>query len=225
MKINFKHKDFLVFASILIMLSILFLSLKSSIRKDEIYLEVSWLKNIKGNFSFISKWSYAVNVGLNDAQQIACIRNCSKKVEKMMDKEGLIISDSTDVYYSIVDSTRKYHTLESRSTLNDWIPSNFIKVRKFGNFTIEGNVINDSLSQCSLFFRMKGNQLTAWAYHKPQKGNYKIFRLNGGKITLDEEAFEKGVFKAIFSFTFENEINSLKPLFWSGKICTKIGGF
>ena len=210
------------------MLAILlgFLLNSSSVnKKDDIQIEISWFTNLKGNFSFASKWSYASNVGLNAAQQIACLQNCSNRVQKMMDEEGLIISDSTDAYYQIVDSTRKYHTLESRSTLSDWKPSNFIKVRKYGNFTIEGSVIADSTSKCSVFFRIKENFLTAWAYHKSDNGKSTIFRLNGGKIFLDDAAFAKGIFKATFSFTFENEINSLKPLYWSGKIHAKIEGF
>jgi hypothetical protein len=225
MKIN--RKSSLKRFSILLLCISLWLLLNSSsiIKKDDIQIEISWFTNLKGNFSFASKWSYASNVGLNDAQQIACLQNCSDRVQKMMNEDGLIISDSTDAYYQIVDSTRKYHTLESRSTLYDWKPSNFIRVRKYGNFTIEGSVIPDSNSKCSMFFRIKDNYLTAWAYHKPDKGSSKIYRLNGGKIFLDDAAFAKGIFKGTFSFTFENDINSLKPLFWSGKIQAKIEGF
>lgn len=202
-----------------------FLNSSSNIPEDEIRIEISWFTNLKGNFLFTSKWSYAANVGLNDAHQIACLQNCSERVQKMMNEEGLILSDSTDAYYKIVDSTRKYHTLESRSTLSDWKPANFIRVRKYGNFIIEGSVLADSLSKCSVFFRIKDNFLTAWAYHKLDDGKSKIFRLSGGKISLDYAAFSKGIFKATFSFSFENEVNSLKPLYWSGKIYAKIEGF
>jgi hypothetical protein len=193
--------------------------------KDDIYIEVSWFNSLKGDFLFASNYSYAENIGLNKAQQVACINNCSKRLERMMDEEGIIISDSTDVYYKLIDSTRKYHSLESRSTLYDWKPSSFITVRRYGNFTIEGSVIQDSISKCSLFFRMKDNYLTAWAYHIPEKGNSKIFRLNGGKMFIDKDAYTQGIFKATFSFTFENDLNSLKALYWSGKIYTKIEGF
>jgi hypothetical protein len=201
--------------------------LKSSIKtvENDTVILIEWFNNLKGDFSFASKWSFAENIGLNKAQQIACLNNCSDRVRKMMDDEGLILSDSTDLYYQIIDSTRKYHTLDSRSTLYDWKPSNFIKVRRYGNFVLEGSVIQDSISNCSLFFRLKDDYLTAWAYHKPIKGESKIFKLNGGKIFLDREAFDKGIFKATFSFTFENDVNSLKALFWSGKIYTKIEGF
>ena len=201
--------------------------LKSNIvnSNDEAYIQIQWFTNLKGNFSFASKWSFADNVGLNAAQQIACLQNCPERIQKMMDEDGLIISDSTDAYYLLVDSTRKYHTLQSRSTLSDWKPSDFIKIRKYGNFTIEGSVIADSTSKCSVFFRIKDNYLTAWAFHKPTNGSTKIVHLNGGKIFLDKEAFDKGIFKATFSFTFENDINSLKPLYWSGKIYSKIEGF
>jgi hypothetical protein len=225
MKIN--RKSSLKRFSILILCISLGLLLNSSstFKKDDIQIEISWFTNLKGNFSFATKWSFSDNVGLNAAQQIACLQNCSERIQKMMNEDGLIISDSTDAYYQIVDSTRKYHTLESRSTLFDWKPSNFIKIRKYGNFIIEGSMIPDSTSKCSMFFRIKDNFLTAYAYHKPDKGESKIFRLNGGKIFLDELAFSKGIFKASFSFTFDNDINSLKPLYWSGKIYSKIEGF
>jgi hypothetical protein len=225
MKIN--RKNIFRSSTVLVLTILLGFLFNSSFiyKKDDIQIEISWFTNLKGNFSFASKWSYAANVGLNDAQQIACIQNCSERVQKMMNDDGLIISDSTDTYYQIVDSTRKYHTLESRSTLTDWKPSNFIKVRKYGNFIVEGSVLADSTSKCSVFFRIKDNFLTAWAYHKSDNGKSTIFRLNGGKIFMDDAAFSKGIFKATFSFTFENEVNSLKPLYWSGKIYTKIEGF
>jgi len=209
---------------LIISLGFLLKSSSKTVENDTVII-IEWFNNLKGDFSFASKWSYAENIGLNKAQQIACLKNCSDRAQKMMDDEGLILSDSTDLYYQIIDSTRKYHTLDSRSTLYDWKTSNFIKVRRYGNFVLEGSVIQDSISNCSLFFRIKDDYLTAWAYHKPIKGESKIFRLNRGKIFLDREAFDKGIFKATFSFTFENDVNSLKALFWSGKIYTKIEGF
>lgn len=224
---KFYSKDFRERYQLSILIISLGFHLTSSFKTIEngAVIPIEWFNNLKGDFSFTSKWSFAENIGLNKAQQIACLNNCSDRVQKMMDDEGLILSDSTDMYYQIIDSTRKYHTLESRSTLYDWKPSNFIKVRRYGNFVLEGSVIQDSISNCSLFFRIKDDYLTAWAYHKPIKGLSKIFRLNGGKIFLDREAFDKGIFKATFSFTFENDVNSLKALFWSGKIYTKIEGF
>lgn len=209
---------------LIISLGFLLKSSSKTVENDTVII-IEWFNNLKGDFSFASKWSFAENIGLNKAQQIACLKNCSERVQKMMNEEGLILSDSTDAYYKIVDSTRKYHSLESRSTLSDWKPANFIRVRKYGNFIIEGSVLADSLSKCSVFFRIKDNFLTAWAYHKLDDGKSKIFRLSGGKISLDYAAFSKGIFKATFSFSFENEVNSLKPLYWSGKIDAKIEGF
>lgn len=225
MKINRKISLKRIQNLILFVLFGFFIKSSSTYKEDDIQIEISWFTNLKGNFSFASKWSFADNVGLNVAQQIACLQNCHERIQKMMDEDGLIISDSTDAYYLLVDSTRKYHTLQSRSTFSDWKPSDFIKIRKYGNFTIEGSVIADSTSKCSVFFRIKDNYLTAWAYHKPTNGATKIFKLDGGKIFLDKEAFDKGIFKATFSFTFNNDINSLKPLYWSGKIYSKIQGF
>lgn len=224
---NFFRSYFKIKLLVIILIFTVGFLLKSSskIIESETQIPIEWFNNLKGDFSFVSKWSYAENIGLNKAQQIACLKNCTDRIQKMMNSEGIIISDSTDLYYQIIDSTRKYHTLESRSTLYDWKPSNFIKVRRYGNFVIEGSVIQDSSSRCSLFFRVKDNYLNAWVYHNPDKGPTKIFRLNGGKIFLDKDAFDKEIFKATFSFTFENDLNSLKALFWSGKIYTKIEGF
>lgn len=189
---------------------------------QDVIIPISWFNDLKGNFSFAQKWSFAENVGLNDAQQIACINNCSKQIEAMTDRNGLIKSDSLDAYYKIIDSTRHYHTIESRCTIEGWKPTNFIKIRKYGDFAIEGHTITDSVSKCSLCFRISNDQLTAWVYKKMDGGGTKIIRANGGKIFLDELAFSKGFFKATFSFTFEAEINSFKALFWSGKICARI---
>lgn len=191
-------------------------------KPSDVVIPISWFNGLKGNFSFAQKWSFAENVGLNDAQQIACINNCSKQIEAMTERNGLIKSDSLDAYYKIIDSTRHYHTIESRCTIDGWKPTNFIKIKKYGDFAIEGHTITDSVSKCSLCFRISNDQLTAWVYKKMDGGGTKIIRANGGKIFLDELAFSKGFFKATFSFTFDKEVNSFKALFWSGKIYSRI---
>jgi hypothetical protein len=191
-------------------------------KPSDVVIPISWFNNLKGDFSFAQEWSFAENVGMNDAQQIACIENCSEQIEAMTDRNGLIKSDSLDAYYKIVDSTRHYHTIESRCTIDGWKPTHFIKIRKYGDFAIEGHTVTDSNSKCSLCFRISNNQFTAWVYKKMDGGGTKIIRVNGGKLFLDELAFSKGIFKATFSFTFESEVNSFKALFWSGKIYARI---
>jgi hypothetical protein len=208
--------------TLLLILGTLAINFSFQEKPYDVVIPISWFNNLKGNFSFAQEWSFAENVGLNDAQQIACINNCGKQIEAMTDRNGLIKSDSLDAYYKIVDSTRHYHTIQSRCTIDGWKPTNFIKIRKYGDFAIEGHTTTDSTSKCSLCFRISNNQLTAWAYQKQEGRSTKIIRVNGGKIFLDELAFSKGIFKATFSFTFDKEVNSFKALFWSGKIYARI---
>jgi hypothetical protein len=56
--------------------------LKSSIKtvENDTVILIEWFNNLKGDFSFASKWSFAENIGLNKAQQIACFRLLEQKV-------------------------------------------------------------------------------------------------------------------------------------------------
>jgi len=209
----------------LLILVVLFSSTTSWNKNDDVQLEIAWFKDLKGDFSFKKKWDFAENVGLNSAQQIVCLSQCSNEVLAMIDKNGLIKVDSIDAYYKIVDSTRKYHTIESRCSIDACQPSNFIRVKKYGNFTIEAQMIGGSNRNCSLILRMKDNHVSSWIYVKGNQKAATMYKLNGGKIFIDEPAFEKGILKATFSFTYENDNNGFKALFWSGKIYSKIEGY
>ena len=69
---------------LIISLGFLLKSSCKTVENDTVIL-IEWFNNLKGDFSFASKWSFAENIGLNKAQQIACLKNCSDRVQKMMD--------------------------------------------------------------------------------------------------------------------------------------------
>jgi hypothetical protein len=130
-----------------------------------------------------------------------------------------------DVFYKEVDSTRHYFSLESRCTAKGWEDTKFVSVRKYGGFIIEGETLNNGNSKLNLFFRIKDDFVTSWIYYKPDGSESRIFALKEGKFFVDKNAFDKGILKAKFSFVYYNPENSLKALYWSGKMNSKISNF
>jgi hypothetical protein len=184
-------------------------------------IPISWFDELKSDYTFSKQWKYANDIELNDYQQIICWK-CPTRAQKMLDKRKKIISDSMNVFYQLIDSTRHYYSLESRSSIINLNENHFIEVKKYGDFIIEGFTKSDDSSQCSLFFRMKDNYITSWIYQKKESG-IKIFELKEGKFFADKSAFEMGILKANFSFVYQSE-NSFKAIYWSGKINAKILG-
>lgn len=189
--------------------------------KESFSIEISWFDQLKNDFSFANKWEYAEDIKLNDYQQIICWK-CPPRAQKMLDKRRKIVSDSMSVFYQLIDSTRHYYSLESRSTVTNLKKNHFIEVKKYGDFTIEGFSKSKDTSNCSLFFRIKDDYITSWIYFKNESG-MKIYQLKDGKFFADKSAFERGILKANFSFIYQSD-NSFKACYWSGKIYAKILG-
>lgn len=189
--------------------------------KESFSIPVGWFSGLKGDYSFATKWEYASGIDLNDYQQIICW-DCPPRAQKMLDKRRKIIADSMNVFYTLVDSTRHYFSLDSRSTLINMKNINYLSVKNYGDFTLEGFTKSDDSLNCSLFFRLKDDFVTSWAYLK-NNGSTRIFTLKEGKFFADKSEFEKGYLKANFSFVYKSE-NSFRALYWSGKIYAKITG-
>ena len=189
-----------------------------------ISIPISWFSELNGDFSFANNWEYAKGIKINNYNQIIC-SECSPRAARMLDRRQKIIADSMDVFYKEVDSTRHYFSLESRCSAKDWEESNFVSVTRYGEFIIEGNTVNKGNSFCNLFFRIKDDFVTSWIYYKPEGSESTIYTLKEGKFFMDRSAFDKGILKVKFSFVFYNPENSLKALYWSGKIKSKISNF
>jgi hypothetical protein len=223
MKIFISSTWLLVFFSILVSCAVNnmeFSSMKTT-ENGFFTIPVSWFEELKGDFSFAKKWDYSDGIEINDYQQIICWK-CAPRAQKMLDKRRKIIADSIEIFYKIIDSTRHYYSLDSRSTIVNMKESHYIKVKKYGDFTIEGFTKTEDSVNCSLFFRLKDDFISSWIYLKDSTKK-KIFNLKEGKFFADKRAFERGILKANFSFVYQSE-NSFKALYWSGKIYAKISG-
>ena len=199
-------------------------SVSSTIPKDQKTTEIqgysiliSQFDDLKGDFSFSNKWEYAEGIELNDYQQIICSK-CPSRAGKMLDRRRKIASDSMDIFYTLIDSTRHYYSLDSRCSLTDMRDVKFISVKKYGDFSLEGMAKSNDSSNCSLFFRIKDDYIISWIYVKSKNNESEIYPMKDGKFFLDQGAFDKGILKANFSFVYYNKKNSLKALFWSGKM-------
>ena len=197
-----------------------FSNLKTS-ESNGFSIPISWFQELKGDFSFANEWQYSDGIELNDYQQIICWK-CPQTAEKLLDKRRKIIADSMNTFYNLIDSSRHYYSLESRCSMADMKESKFISVKKYGDFTIDGVTKSSDSLNCSLFFRIKDDLIISWIYVKSQNNETEIYPMKDGKFFVDQGAFDNGILKANFSFVYYNRKNSLKALYWSGKMYAKI---
>ncbi len=223
MKVYFRLILFQLLSSVLLSCAVSdseYSGLKTT-EKESLSVPIGWFSELKGDYSFATKWEYANGIEINEYQQIICW-DCPPRAQKMLDKRRKIIVDSMNVFYTIIDSTRHYYSLDSRSTLTDMKDNKYLSVKKYGDFTVEGFTKSSDSMNCSLFFRLKDDYVTSWAYIK-NKGITRIFTMKEGKFFADKSEFQKGVLKANFSFVYDSG-NSFKALYWSGKIFARISG-
>ncbi len=113
---------------ILSLFSFFFLCFKDKGKKVD--LNITWVKNLRGDFSFVTNWSYKTTLVKNDINQLICDGICSPKAKNMLDSLGHIPQDSITKYYQLVDTNHYFHTLQSKTNCYEWGSSNFIHFNK-----------------------------------------------------------------------------------------------
>lgn len=88
---------------ICIFLTIGFISCGLNSNKDERVksgeIEISWVDNLPGDFSFAKNWDYPEGVYRNEFGQLSCDGLCPQEVDRMMDENGKIYEDSFTAFF------------------------------------------------------------------------------------------------------------------------------
>lgn len=187
-------------------------------------IEIEWTDNLEGDFSFSEEWSYAENVFINGFGQLVCDGFCEEGFQNMQDENGRIFDDSLSRYYQLLDTTHYYHTISCNAQCYEFVGTDYIQAIDLENDTIRCYTMCNAGTHSSLKFDIIGNkcipkiELISVTPRFLEVGT-EIFPSNGGHIKIDKEYLEKGILKAEFDFTFENQNF---PMWWKGKIYTPI---
>jgi len=202
-------------------------------QKRSIPVMIKWVSGIKGDFSFRKKWSYDEGIYRNRFGQLDCDGNCPEGLENMKDKRGRILKDSLRAFYKILDTSHYYHSIECDAWCYEWAGTDFIDVVKKSpdsffcstlynagtHCLLQMVIVGDTCYTCiflnSVVSRHYDSNGVAW-------GGRSWYYCTAGSITIDKDLWNKGILKASFSFNFEHKEDPKVPIYWNGKIYSKM---
>jgi hypothetical protein len=186
-------------------------------------VNIKWVTSVKGDFSFVKKWSYPEGVERNEYGQLSCDGFCPQEVYAMIDSTGKIIRDSLAAFYKIVDTSHQLHSIECKAWCYEWAGTDFIEAIHKTADTVYCYTLLNAATHCSLQINIVGNSCFASIdLNSIVNGGSAKYNCTNGYITIDKILWEKGIVKAVFSFNFEHKENPKKPIYWKGKIFTKM---
>lgn len=186
-------------------------------------IRIEWTNNLEGDFSFKEKWSYKEGVYRNRHGQLSCDGICPIEIDRMKDSSGKIYQDSLKAFYTIIDTTHIFHSLESENKMYEYTGTDFIEFKKYKNGIVKGKSKDNISTHSILAIELQNDSCNAFVIFNSIKDlGINNFPLKSGTIKIDKMLFENGIIKAIFNFKFENTLASEKELFWKGKIYSKI---
>ena len=190
-------------------------------QKDSINLE--WVDNLPGDYSFAEKWDYNDNIFRNQFGHLVCDGICPEKLENMRDEEGKIYEDSLHKYYQLVDTSHIYHTIECEAQCYEWAGTNNIITIPTGKNGIKAYTLCNPSTHSSLKLNITGNRcIAAIELSSIASSGHQIFPCNGGYIKIDKKLWNEGILKAEFDLSFENILQPQDSLWWKGKIYKRI---
>lgn len=210
-------------------------------------IKINWVNNIPGNFSFKDSWSYPIGVYHNRHGQLSCDGLCPDRVYRMKDSTGKIPEDSLKTLYTLLDTSHQFHSIESKAWTYEWAGTDFITAQKqkhhnpgkeidctkavrkspdtFYCYTAMTPGTHSSLKLIitadSVASYIHLNSIIAKITPEGFQNNF-YYPCEGGTLTIDKNFWQMGILKAEFDFIFEHPENPQRPMYWKGKIYTKI---
>lgn len=181
-------------------------------------IQIQWVDNLAGDFSFKDDWSYPEGVYRNEFGQLSCDGFCPPETDNMFDSERRIISDSLESFYNLVDTTHLNHSISSEARTYEWAGTDFIIARRIHRDTVFCYTMNNAATHSSLHLVITGNTVKPTVeLNSITSIGLKIFNCTGGTMTIDKNLWEKGLLKAVFDFSF-GDAEFSEPMYWKGKI-------
>lgn len=185
-------------------------------------IRINWVSDLTGDFSFRYKWSYPENIFRNEYGQLYCDVDCPERIDAMRDNKGRIYKDSLKTYYKTIDTTHQAHSIKCDAWCYEWAGTDYIEVIQNGD-SIHCYTLNNAATHCSLHLELdKINCNPYIILTSIIAGRNAVYYCTNGYIKIDKKLWQQGIMKAEFSFNFEHAENPQKPIYWKGKIYTRI---
>jgi hypothetical protein len=120
-------------------------------------------------------------------------------------------------------SFRHSRSIQSEAWCYEYAGTDRMKAYRRSDGRIECYTMQDAATHCSL------NMIISNEYCYPQieltsiaTPGKTVYRCTGGFIVIDRRLYEHGILKASFSFEFYNSDDPEQPMYWKGKLYTKI---
>jgi len=188
-------------------------------------IQITWSNSLSGDFSFRQQWRYPEGIYRNQFGQLCCDGLCPDGVSHMRDTTGKIYPEHLQEYYQLIDTTHQFYSIQSTTNSYEFSQTHFAKAtyRPTKNiihcYTLTNVATHSSLHLAILPMGCKANiQLQSI---KPNIGSQTFACING-QIHIDKPLWKAGVLKATFDFQFYNHLAPKTPLYWKGKIFTRI---
>ncbi len=236
---------------IILLMTFYFVALGQSQLKSSNTIVIQWVDSLKGDFSFTNEWSYPEGVVMKENGRAECGDGglCPEECYNMLDSNGNIYKDSLHRYYDLLDTTHQYYSISCTAHAYEYAGTNFIKANRKSKDTVYAYTLNNIATHSSLELNITKNTCTAeiklnsirmhnHSNYSPntvedtvsfddshlhiQQANYETFKCSSGFIYIDRTSFNQQVLKARFKFTFQNNTDPDKPLWWEGLIKTPI---
>ena len=191
-------------------------------------VELTWVDSINDDFSFTEEWDYQEGIYVNMWGQLSCDGFCPREADRMKDGEGRIFDDSLDAFYAVIDTAHRYFTHESKVRAYSYGESHHVIVEeRAGKLLLrtEMNMMAQSTLHLEIDLNADGKeQLNAYTiYYSLSDQPPRKFKVNSGRIEIDQLAYNQGVLKLKFDLEFESEQWDDEGLqTWAGKVLVEI---
>ena len=196
---------------------------KETVKADSTPIIIKWVENLPGDFSFTNNWSYPEGVYKNEYGQLSCDGLCPPEIDAMIDSTGRIYADSLHAFYAIIDTTHQSYSIQCEARIYEYNGTNFIEVNRLSNDSFHCFTLTTISTHCSLNIDILRDSCYAIIdLNSIDTSGSEIFYCKNGNITIDKNLWKAGIMKAVFSFNFENKENLKEPIYWKGKIYSRI---
>src|SRR3989304_7480074 len=199
-------------------------SFLSEEKSKSIPITIKWVNNLEGDYSFVNKWNYHLNVFKDSTgKEFRCDWFCPPEIEAMKDSTGRIIKDSITAFFKILDTTHLHHTIECDAWCYEYAGTDFMEVYRKTKDSVYCYTMCTPGTHCSLDLNIvKDNCFASIDLNSITENGQSYYYCTKGYIKIDKKLWEKGIMKAEFNMDFKNTFDPNKPMFWKGKIHSEI---
>lgn len=93
-------------------------------------LRIEWVEALEGDYAFAKAWDYPEGVYRNEHGQLSCDGFCPERTDAMKDSTGRIYNDSLSVFYALVDTTHRFHTLQGSAECYEYAGADYMTAQR-----------------------------------------------------------------------------------------------